>query len=88
MYFFKEGWLHPQVLGDHIEAEQMSVNSGSSHGHSIEVLMLLWSEPEQAPAVFLILADQNTSISKHVHHSTTNAVKMANLAGNKTAWKG
>lgn len=73
MYFFEEGRLHPQVLGDHIEAEQMSVNAGSSHGHSIEVLVFLRSELEQSPAVSLILADQNKMTSKHVHYSATNA---------------
>lgn len=66
MYFFKEGRVHPQVLGDHIEAEQMSVDAGSSHGHPVEVLVLLRSESEQAPAVFLFLARQNTPTSKHV----------------------
>lgn len=79
LYFFKERRLHSQVLGDHIEAEQVSVNAGSSHGHSVEVLVRLWSQPEQVPAVFFILGDENTPTSKHIHHSTTNTVNGATL---------
>lgn len=39
-HLFKEGWVNPQVLGHHIEAEKMAINAFASHGHSIEVLVL------------------------------------------------
>lgn len=39
-HFFEEGWVISQVLGHHIEAENMAINAFASHGHSIEVLVL------------------------------------------------
>lgn len=54
-YLFQEGWLHPQVFGDHIEAEEVSVDAGARHGHPVEVLMLLWSQAEEALAIFVRL---------------------------------
>lgn len=57
---FEEGWLHPQVFGDHVQAEEVSVDSRSRHCHSIKILVPLWGQPEETPALFLCLSDQIT----------------------------
>lgn len=57
-YPFKERWLHPQVFGHHVKAEEVSVNSSSSHSHSIKVLVPLGSQSEEMPALFLRLSNQ------------------------------
>lgn len=63
-YLFQEGRLHPQVFGDHIEAEEVSVDAGARHGHPIEVLVLFRSQAEEAPAVFLGLAKKQKQKQK------------------------
>lgn len=57
---FEEGWLHPQVFGDHVQAEEVSVDSCSRHRHPIKILVPLRGQPEETPALFLSLLDQIT----------------------------
>lgn len=43
----QEGGADPQVLGDHIEAEEVSVNASTRHGQAVHVLVLLRGFPEE-----------------------------------------
>lgn len=57
-YFFEERRLHSQVCGDYVKAEEMSVDSCSSHSHPIKVLVPLRSQLEKASAFLLCLSKQ------------------------------
>lgn len=43
----QEGGADPQVLGDHVEAEEVSVNASTRHGQAVHVLVLLRGFPEE-----------------------------------------
>lgn len=58
VYLLQEGRVNPQVLGDHVQTEKVSINSSSSHGHPVKVLVFLWSQAEETPALLLALSTQ------------------------------
>lgn len=68
-HLFQEGWLHTQIFGDHIQTEEVSVDACTRHGHPIEILMLLWSQAEEAPAFFIGLEYTKQKIYKSIKNN-------------------
>ena len=53
----QERGLDPQVLGDHVKAEEVPVNPSPRHGQAVHILVLLSSFPEQILEVCFLGAD-------------------------------
>lgn len=51
---FQEGRVHPQVLGHHIEAEEVPVDTLSRHGMAIHTLVLISCQPKQLQFLFIL----------------------------------
>ena len=58
-HLFEEGRVHAQVLGHHVQAEEVSVDAVARHGQPVEVLVLLGGPSEQLSAMLLLLSDHN-----------------------------
>lgn len=61
MDLFQEGRLHPEVLGHHVEAEEVSVDASPGHGHAAELLVLFCGCAEQTPAHICCLEGGRTA---------------------------
>lgn len=50
-HLLQEGRVLAQVLGDHVETEEVAVDAVSRHGQAVQVLMFACSHFEQAEAL-------------------------------------
>lgn len=67
-HLFEEGWVISQVLGHHIEAEKMTIDAFTSHGHSIELLVLFCCYLQKSQLLFSLNEENEILCRLNISH--------------------
>lgn len=60
-HLLEEGGFLPQVLGHHVEAEEVAVDAHTRHGQAVHALVLLRCHLQQLQAILSLRATPSTT---------------------------